>query len=46
MQLDEKIWSWETALEPFSFFAGEGHKLKFLPPRTDFFARHESQFES
>ncbi|MBR6103361.1 MAG: class I tRNA ligase family protein [Ruminococcus sp.] len=46
LQTDERIWSWDTAFEPFSYFTGEGHKLKFLPPRTDFFARHESQFET
>ena len=44
LQLDERIWSWEYIFEPFSFFADKGHKLKYLPPRTDFFTRHESQF--
>jgi len=46
LQVDERIWSWNTILEPLTFFTGENHKLKFLPPRTDFFTRHESQFES
>lgn len=46
LQVDEKIWSWDTILEPLTYFTGENHKLKFLPPRTDFFTRHESQFES
>ena len=44
LQLDERIWSWDTVFEPFEFFAPQGHELKFLPPRTDFFTRHESQF--
>ncbi len=44
LQVDERIWSWDTILEPLSYFTGENHKLKFLPPRTDFFTRHESQF--
>ena len=44
LQVDERIWSWETIFEPLSAFTEEGHKLKFLPPRTDFFTRHESQF--
>ncbi|MDE5564218.1 MAG: class I tRNA ligase family protein [Oscillospiraceae bacterium] len=44
LEVDERIWSWETILEPLTFFTGENHKLKFLPPRTDFFTRHESQF--
>lgn len=44
LQVDERIWSWDTILEPLTFFTGSDHKLKFLPPRTDFFTRHESQF--
>ena len=44
LQVDERIWSWETILEPLTYFTGSQHKLKFLPPRTDFFTRHESQF--
>ena len=46
LQADERIWSWDTIFEPLTYFVGSGHKLKFLPPRTDFFARHESQFSS
>jgi len=44
LQVDERIWSWDTILEPLTFFTEENHALKFLPPRTDFFTRHESQF--
>lgn len=44
LQIDERIWSWETIFEPLTFFTESAHKLKFLPPRTDFFTRHESQF--
>lgn len=44
LQVDERIWSWDTILEPLSYFTGDNHKLMFLPPRTDFFTRHESQF--
>ena len=44
LDVDERIWSWETIFEPLTYFTGAGHKLKFLPPRTDFFTRHESQF--
>lgn len=32
LQVDEKIWSWDTILEPLTYFTGENHKLKFLPP--------------
>lgn len=44
LQVDDRIWSWDTIFEPISYFTGADHKLKFLPPRTDFFTRHESQF--
>lgn len=46
LQVDERIWSWDTIFEPLTFFTSEKHQLKFLPPRTDFFTRHESQFAS
>ena len=46
LQVDDRIWSWDTVFEPVNFFTGTNHKLKFLPPRTDFFTRHESQFEN
>ena len=46
LRVSEDIWSWDTFLEPLTYFTEENHKLEFLPPRTDFFARHESQFTS
>ena len=46
LQVGEEMWSWEHIFEPLTYFVGENHKLKFLPPRTDFFTRHESQFEN
>lgn len=46
LQVDDRIWSWDTIFEPLSYFTKEGHTLKFLPPRTDFFTRHESQFST
>ncbi|MDE5738104.1 MAG: class I tRNA ligase family protein, partial [Oscillospiraceae bacterium] len=46
LQVDERIWSWEFIFEPLNYFTGEKHALKFLPPKTDFFTRHESQFET
>ena len=46
LQVDEEIFSWDNIFEPLTFFTGENHKLKFLPPRTDFFTKHESQFET
>lgn len=44
LQVDESIWSWKHIFEPLNYFTGEKHQLKYLPPRTDFFTRHESQF--
>lgn len=44
LQVDDRIWSWKTILEPLPYFTGSSHALKFLPPREDFFTRHESQF--
>ena len=46
LQVDERIWSWDHIFEPLTAFIEPNHKLKFLPPRTDFFTRHESQFET
>lgn len=46
LRVDERIWSWDTILEPLTYFTEPSHKLEFLPPRTDFFTRHESQFTS
>lgn len=47
LEVDESIWSWDTILEPLTFFVNDAqHKLRFLPPKTDFFTRHESQFAS
>lgn len=40
---DESFWSWEHVFETVYFFMEADHKLKFLEPRVDFFARHESQ---
>lgn len=46
LEVDDRIWSWDTILEPLTYFTEPSHKLRFLPPRTDFFTRHESQFAS
>lgn len=36
--LGEDMWCWDTMLDPIG-----DTQLKYLPPRTDFFVRHESQ---
>lgn len=43
--IGEELWSWEHIFDTLAVFCEDGHKLKFLEPRTDFFTRHESQFE-
>ena len=45
---DESFWSWDHIFEPVSFFMGgrDGHRLKFLEPRTDFFKKHPSQLDA
>jgi methionyl-tRNA synthetase len=43
-----RFWSWEYVFDTLqSFCPGEeSHRLKHLPPKTDFFTRHPSQFET
>jgi len=43
--LDESVWSWDHIFESLDKYLPQGHKLKFLPPRTDFFKKHPSQYE-
>ncbi len=41
--LDGDFFSWERLFTPLNELAGAEHVFKFLEPRVDFFARHESQ---
>jgi methionyl-tRNA synthetase len=43
---DESFWDWSRIFETcYGFMADKAsHKLKFLEPRIDFFAKHPSQF--
>ncbi|BCN31971.1 class I tRNA ligase family protein [Anaeromicropila herbilytica] len=45
LNVSDKIWNWEYIFETMDFFTKdvEHHELKFLEPRIDFFAKHESQ---
>lgn len=46
LKLDESFWSWDRIFDTISdFCGGKDYELKFLPPKTDFFTRHPSQFE-
>ncbi len=46
LKMDESFWSWDNIFSEFSIILNgrEEHEIKFLEPRTDFFTRHESQF--
>ena len=43
LNIDKKLWNWEYIFEPIYNFISDGHKLKYLMPREDFFEKHESQ---
>jgi methionyl-tRNA synthetase len=45
LRVDEKLWDWEYIFQPLAFFADGNHSFKFLEPRVDFFAKHESQIQ-
>ncbi|MCM1577400.1 MAG: class I tRNA ligase family protein [Ruminococcus sp.] len=40
----EEVWDWSRIFDTPDKFVTEGHKLKFLEQRQDFFVRHPSQF--
>ena len=44
MQLSDDIWDWDNIFMTLEQLCGDSHRLKFLEPRVDFFARHPSQF--
>ena len=48
LQIDETVWNWDNIFDTFETLLPNEteHKLKFLEPRTDFFTRHESQFNN
>ncbi|MCL2086453.1 MAG: class I tRNA ligase family protein [Oscillospiraceae bacterium] len=44
LNLDESFWGWDNIFNSFSQFLNKKeHELKFLPPKTDFFKKHETQ---
>ncbi len=45
LRLDESFWNWSTIFQPLSAFMADPatHRLKELPPRSDFFEKHPSQ---
>ena len=46
LNLGSKFWQWEYIFEDLYFFMEDpqNHQPEHLPPRTDFFERHPSQF--
>ncbi len=47
LNLPDTFWSWAHIFDTVYDFMPDrdGHKLKFLEPRVDFFSKHPSQFE-
>ena len=47
LRVPESMWSWENIFEEIYFFFddADNHEMKFLEPRIDFFAPHESQIK-
>ena len=45
LNVDERIYNWDYAFEPLTFFFEdkENHSFKFLEPRVDFFKMHSTQ---
>lgn len=48
LRLGEDLWSWEKIFDPLYAHMADpaAHALKELPPRTDFFDKHPSQFKA
>ncbi len=46
LDLDDSLWSWDEILSPIYVHTNEqeGHKIKQIPPKFDFFANHSSYF--
>ena len=46
LNIGEELWSWDTIFAPMESYVEDlsKHEMKFLEPRVDFFAKHESQF--
>lgn len=42
--VSDELWNWDHIFEPIEAICGADHALKFLEPRVDFFAKHQSQF--
>ncbi len=43
LRLPKEIWSWEYAFTGPEAFVRQGEQAMYLPPKTDFFAKHPSQ---
>lgn len=48
LNIGDEMWNWDNIFDSLGDTVLKGktaHEIKFLEPRTDFFKRHESQFE-
>jgi len=44
LNLSDEIYSWDYIFEAVTERIKPAHEFKFLPPKTDFFTKHESQY--
>ncbi len=44
LNVDERIYSWDYAMEEITAIVGDNHNLKFIEARADFFSRPEWQY--
>ena len=44
LNLSDDVYSWDTIFEKITDRIKVNHEFKFLPPKTDFFTKHESQY--
>ena len=44
LNLSDEVYSWDYIFEAVTERIKPAHEFKFLPPKTDFFTKHESQY--
>ena len=44
LKLNDEIYNWDNIFKPVSDIIKASHEFEFLPPKTDFFVKHESQY--
>ena len=44
LKLNNEIYNWDNIFKPVTDIIKASHEFEFLPPKTDFFVKHESQY--